>query len=168
MIVGQPGSGKSWLAGRLAARLGLPLYHMDHITWQPGWVERPEAEKTALCLGIEAGEAWVFEGNYSPTLPNRVARADLVIWLDFGLGLRLWRITRRKLAGLGRVQADMAPGCPEGFGRQAWDFYRYVWATRRSGRARLAEVGRLAGPKLCHLTGRGAVAKFLDALPGRK
>jgi adenylate kinase family enzyme len=36
MIVGQPGSGKSWLAGQIGKRLGLPVHHMDHIHWQPG------------------------------------------------------------------------------------------------------------------------------------
>jgi len=164
MIVGQPGSGKSWLAGRVAARLGLPLYHMDHIHWQEAWVPRPEAEKTAACHAIEAQEAWVFEGNYTPTAADRVARADLVVWLDLPVWTRLWRVTWRKLTGLGRVRPDMAPGCPEGLGREAWAFYGYIWRTRASGRARLAEVAALAGPKLRHLTGRAEVAVFLAGL----
>jgi adenylate kinase family enzyme len=164
MIVGQPGSGKSWLASELAGRLGLPLYHMDHIHWQPGWVARPEAEKTALAQEIEAQEAWVFEGNYSPTVAHRVARADLVIWLDLPLGLRLWRVTWRKVTGWGLARPDMAPGCPEGLGPEAWAFYRYIWDTRSTGRARLALVAGLAGPKLRHLTNRRAVARFLRDL----
>ncbi len=164
MIVGQPGSGKSWLAREMAKRLGLPLYHMDHIHWAPGWVPRAEAEKTALCAAVEAGEAWVFEGNYSPTMANRVARADLVIWLDLPLALRLWRVTWRKVLGFGRVRPDMAPGCPEGLGREALAFYGYIWRTRASGRARLAEVAALAGSKLRHLADRAAVEAFLRGI----
>ena len=162
MIVGQPGAGKSWLALRLGQGLDLPVFHMDPIHWQPGWVPRPDTEKRHLCAAIEAGEAWVFEGNYSATMAHRVARADLVIWLDLPVWLRLWRVTWRKFRGFGQVRPDMAPGCPEGLGREAWAFYSYIWATRASGRARLAEVAALAGPKLRHLRGRGEVAAFLQ------
>ena len=116
MIVGQPGSGKSWLARQIGARLGLPVHHMDHIHWLPGWVERSIPDKQALCAGIEAQEDWVFEGNFSPTVAHRIARADQVIWLDMPVALRLWRVTRRKLGTLGRARPDMAPGCPEGLG----------------------------------------------------
>jgi len=164
MIVGQPGSGKSWLAVQVGRRLGLPVHHMDHIHWLPGWVERGRAEKERLCGAIEAGEAWVFEGNFTPTVANRIARADQVVWLDVPVALRLWRVTRRKLATLGRARPDMAPGCAEGWGPEAWAFYRYIWDTRRTGRERLAEQGRMAGSKLRHLTSRADVADFLERL----
>lgn len=54
MILGQPGAGKSWLARELGARTGLPVIHMDCIHWQPGWVERPLAEKLQLARAAEA------------------------------------------------------------------------------------------------------------------
>lgn len=164
MIVGQPGSGKSWLAVQVGARLGLPVYHMDHIHWLPGWVERPVPDKEAMCAEVEARQDWVFEGNFSLTVPNRIARADQVIWLDVPVGLRLWRVTRRKLTGLGRARPDMTPGCPEGFGREAWAFYRYIWDTRTSGRRRLAEQAAMAGAKARHLTSRAEVAQYLRGL----
>ncbi len=43
MIVGGPGSGKSTLARRLGANTGLPVFHMDHTHWQPGWIEREDS-----------------------------------------------------------------------------------------------------------------------------
>ncbi len=67
MIVGQLGSGKSTLAQALGRRTGLPVFHMDHIHLQPGWVERPRAEKIELALAVEAQERWFFEGGLSST-----------------------------------------------------------------------------------------------------
>ncbi|WP_349775075.1 AAA family ATPase [Frigidibacter sp. SD6-1] len=49
MIIGQPGAGKSTLAAALGQRTGLPVIHIDHIHWQPGWIERSSDEKTRLC-----------------------------------------------------------------------------------------------------------------------
>lgn len=79
MITGQPGSGKSTLARAIGEITRLPVVHIDTIHYRPGWVERSKAEKTVLCLEVEAGERWVFEGGHSATWENRRARADLVI-----------------------------------------------------------------------------------------
>ncbi|NBJ69081.1 MULTISPECIES: hypothetical protein [Clostridia] len=38
VIIGSPGSRKSTLARKLSDLLGIPVYHMDTIFWQPGWV----------------------------------------------------------------------------------------------------------------------------------
>ncbi len=48
MTMGAPGSGKSTLAARLGEITALPLCHMDHIHWRPGWVERPKAERPRM------------------------------------------------------------------------------------------------------------------------
>ncbi|MGJ9459265.1 hypothetical protein [Oceanobacillus sp. CF4.6] len=37
-IIGCSGSGKSTLARTLGAMLHLPVYHLDALFWQPGWV----------------------------------------------------------------------------------------------------------------------------------
>lgn len=166
MILGQPGSGKSTLARRLGARTGLPVFHMDHIHWLPGWVERPQAEKIALAHAIEARAEWIFEGGLSATYDTRAARADLVIWLDVPLGLRLWRVTRRALLGWGRRRPDMQVDCPED-PRLLPGFWGFVWRTRHSGRDRIAAVmaGLPAGTRQLRLTSLGGVRAFLDSIP---
>ncbi|MFA3918149.1 AAA family ATPase [Ruegeria hyattellae] len=140
MIVGQPGSGKSTLALHLGRATGLPVYHMDHLHWLPSWQPRPRAEKIAMAHQIEARPCWVFEGGLSATYDNRLARADTVIWLDLPVALRLWRVTRRMIRNRGQNRPDMAEGCIEGWHSETPEFYRFIWRTRRSSRARLLQV----------------------------
>jgi adenylate kinase family enzyme len=44
IIVGNNGSGKSFLAKELSAITGLPLVHFDVEFWRPNWEEPPKEE----------------------------------------------------------------------------------------------------------------------------
>lgn len=163
MIVGQPGSGKSTLARLIGARLGLPVIHVDHIHWQPGWLERPFAEKTRLSRAAEAGEAWVFEGGFAATWPSRLARAEMLVVLDMPFGLRCWRVFWRTLRYYGRSRPDLPERCPERFTAEFW---RYIWRTREIHRARLLSLARMAAKdKPVHvLQSPREVRRFLASL----
>jgi adenylate kinase family enzyme len=168
MIIGQPGSGKSTLARELGRRTGLPVVHIDHIHWMPGWVERPRTEKTRLCREVEDRPQWIFEGGHSATWDTRMARADLIIWIDLPVGLRLWRVARRTWAFRGQVRPDLPDGCPEGFHRETLPFWRYIWRTRRTARRNI--VQRLAAQPsdkaVVHLQSPTAVRAWLAGLDG--
>jgi adenylate kinase family enzyme len=166
MIIGQPGAGKSTLARQVADRLGLPVVHIDHIHWQAGWVERSFAEKTRMCLEAEAGAAWVFEGGHSATWDNRMARADMVIWLDRTVALRLWRVVKRAVLYWGRRRSDMPDGCVERFGPESLPFWAYIWRTRKTGRAGIARLMAQVpgGKRAVHLHSNAEVAAFLNSL----
>jgi adenylate kinase family enzyme len=140
MIVGQPGAGKSTLARELGRRTGLPVVHIDHIHWQAGWVARPNAEKTRMCNAVEAGEAWIFEGGHSVTWSNRLARADLLIWLDLPVWRRIWRVAKRTALWHGRNRPDLPEGCPEGFHRETLPFWRFIWRTRHTSRGQMQRL----------------------------
>lgn len=163
MIVGAPGSGKSTLARALGAATGLPIYHMDHIHWLPGWTQRPTPERLKLVKAIEARECWIFEGGFSITFETRAARADTLIWLDLPVGLRLWRVARRLWRHRGERRPDMAEGCVEGWHSETLPFLSYIWRTRSSGRARIARLVERQRPalKVAHLHSRAEVAAFM-------
>ena len=144
MIIGQPGSGKSTLARQLGVVTRLAVYHIDMIHWQPGWVERDRAEKTRLCQEVQARTHWIFEGGHSATWPERLARADTLIWLDVGLPRRLLRVVRRTVLGYGRTRRDLPSNCPERF---SLEFYQFIWRTRHTARARMAQLAASAGPE---------------------
>lgn len=137
MIVGGPGSGKSTLARMLGARTGLPVHHMDHIHWMPGWQQRPREVRRVMATEIENSDSWIFEGGFSTTYDHRASRADTLIWLDLPVGLRLWRVTKRAVQHWGKRRPDMAPGCVEGLHGENLEFYHYIWRTRHSHRRRL-------------------------------
>lgn len=166
MIVGQPGSGKSSLAQALGERTGLPVVHIDKIHWQPGWVERTKAEKTRLCEEAERGERWIFEGGHSVTWRSRLARADMLIWVDRPVGLRLWRVVKRAIVGLGRTRPDMAEGCPEQL-RSLPEFIGYIWTTRKSGSDKIARLTEFAPPDctVLHLRSDDEVGRFIAHFP---
>ncbi|WP_415919948.1 AAA family ATPase [Tateyamaria sp. SN6-1] len=166
MIVGGPGSGKSTLARRLGTRTGLPVHHMDHIHWMPGWQQRPRDLRREMAMEIEAGAAWIFEGGFSTTYEHRLSRADTVIWLDLPVGLRMWRVTKRLVQHWGQRRPDMAPGCIETVHSETLAFYRFIWRTRATGRARLAALlsGAPTSVRVHHLTSRADVQAFEAAL----
>jgi len=166
MIVGGPGSGKSTLARMLGEITNLPVYHMDHIHWKSGWVERAADEKHPLIAEIQARDQWIFEGNHSRSYNERIVRADTFIWLDMGFALRFWRIIRRTLFGLGRNRPDLPDGCPEHIGRESLMFWRWAWDTRHSHRDKLLAImdAPPAHVTVHHLTSLRAVQAYLCSL----
>jgi adenylate kinase family enzyme len=149
MIVGQPGSGKSTLARELGQRTGLPVVHIDTIHWQPGWVERSWEEKTYLCHEVEARDRWIFEGGHSTTWDNRIARADLLIWIDRSAKLRFWRVLLRTLLQRGRSRPDLPENCPELLANLP-EFFRFMWRTKKTARVKMQQLVTTA-PSTCRV-----------------
>ena len=115
LIIGPCGAGKSTLARELGERLALPVFHMDKLNWQPGWIEGGKGEIRRQLIDIVATDRWLIDGNYGGTLRERLERADTVIYLDFPIGLCVTRLLRRLWTYRGRTRPDMTEGCPERF-----------------------------------------------------
>ena len=169
MIVGQPGSGKSTLASMLGKATGLPVFHMDKIHWMEGWVMRPDPDRLRMAMAVEDGEAWIFEGGFSRTYDRRRDRADTLIWLATPFALRVWRVTWRFVRDFGKTRPDMADGCPEGNFREMIDFYRFIWRSRNTSKARIERLIAEAAPDLdVHvLHSARDVANFVKAAHAR-
>jgi adenylate kinase family enzyme len=164
MIIGGPGSGKSTLARALGAHFGLPVYHMDRdVHWLPGWEERAKAEKTPLVERIVALDAWVFEGGHSETYALRASHADLMIWLDLPMPLRLFRVIRRSLRDRGQTRADLADNCPERL-RMLPEFIGYIVRTRKTSRAKKQRVFDGAPCEKLRFASAHEVNSYLKAL----
>ena len=126
MIIGPCGAGKSTVSHVLAAKLGLPLVHMDQLNWQPGWVDEGNERLRGLLAVQVAKERWLIEGNYGSTMEMRLERADTIVYLDYPLPLCLWRLMKRIIGGYGRTRLDMPENCPERFDAE-FLFYVVNW-----------------------------------------
>ncbi len=165
MIVGGPGSGKSTLARWLGERTGLPVRHMDQIHWMSDWVERPQLEKIELIRAVEESEEWIIEGGISKRYAARLARADMLVWLDLPVSLRLWRVLRRSWRYRGQSRPDLPEGCPEKLDRETFNFFVWIWQHRNKTREKVIETMQLyeGSAEIHHLRNPSAVRAFQKA-----
>lgn len=128
LVIGNCGAGKSTLSQKLASRLQLPLISLDKLWWLPGWKEDTRENFDRKLAEVLKQEAWVIDGNYNRTIPERLKCADMVIFLDYSTLRCLWQVIKRVLCWYGKTRPDMGDGCPERFD---WEFLCYVWRFRR-------------------------------------
>lgn len=159
LIIGPCGAGKSTLATNLGLRMGLPVYHMDKLNWQPGWVESSKVEIAAKLADITVTDNWIIDGTYGGTLVERLPRSTSVIYLDYPISLCVARLLRRIWTYRGRTRPDMTEGCPERFDL-AFLFYLLRW---NSG-PRVRTERRLKGheDKVIRLSGPSELARWID------
>jgi len=113
MIVGSCGAGKSTMAVKLSAIIGITVTHLDILYWQPGWVEPGIQNWRQTVQNIVLNDTWLIDGNYSRTMDLRIARADTIIYLDFNRWICLFNILKRYFLYRHKTRPDMAVGCPE-------------------------------------------------------
>ena len=162
-VVGCSGGGKSTLARRLGARLGLDVVHLDQLHWLPGWVERDRAERTLLFDRAVASDRRVIDGTFNSSMVPRFILADLIVWLDQPRSVCLRRVVIRWLTHLGRHRQDMAPGCHE---RVSLEFARYIWDFRRvtSPKIEAAIAAAGAAGKVVRLRSDREIEAFVESL----
>jgi adenylate kinase family enzyme len=84
LIIGNSGSGKSWLAQRLAEQLREPWTDLDRIHWlsDEHSIPRPRAEALAMARIAADEQRWVIEGVYGWIISEILHRATALIWLS--------------------------------------------------------------------------------------
>ncbi|EJM73560.1 hypothetical protein [Pseudomonas sp. GM55] len=83
LIIGNSGSGKSWLAQRLAEQLHAPWTDLDQIHWlsDEHSIARPRNEALGMARRAASEEHWVIEGVYGWIVSEILHRATALIWL---------------------------------------------------------------------------------------
>lgn len=84
IIIGNSGSGKSWLADRLAQQLQTPWIDLDLINWEPGGYNVARERQDAIKLAHEATayDNWIAEGIYGWLARELMPKATALIWLN--------------------------------------------------------------------------------------
>jgi predicted kinase len=106
LIIGNSGSGKSWLAQRLAERLQLPWTDLDRIRWlsDEHSIPRPRVEALTMARIAAEQERWVIEGVYGWIACELLPRATALIWLSVGEEVCVANIRQREA---GRDEQDL-------------------------------------------------------------
>lgn len=166
LIYGVTGSGKTTLAQQVAGRTGLPVHHVDDLTWKPGWVPVPDDEQRRLMARICAEDAWILDHAYARWVDLPLARAQVVVALDYPRWLSLWRVTRRSITRA----IDGRPTC--GGNIETWRQVlsresMIVWHFRSFSRkrARIREWAHASpGPEIIVLGSRRQTRRWLETL----
>lgn len=103
IVVGCPGAGKSTFSRKLAAKTGLPLYHLDMIWHRPDRTVVGREEFDSRLREIMDRDEWILDGNFARTFPQRLAECDTVFLFDLPLDECIAGVESR----IGKKRADM-------------------------------------------------------------
>lgn len=158
IIIGSPGSGKSYLSKKLAHITGIPLIHLDNEFWNPGWVKTPKIEWVQKQVNMTSKEHWIMDGNYDSTLELRFMACDAVIFLDINpLICMLGAIVRH-----GRKRSDLPDYLEEKFDMDFIEFLRLIWNFSKTGRRTILALHETYPDKpFIILNNRRQVRKFI-------
>lgn len=95
---GVTGSGKTSAAHAYAKATGVREFSADDdLGWLPEWKGRPVDDQYRIAADIAAQERWVLDSAYSTWRAIILARAELVVFLDYPRWLSLGRLVRRTI-----------------------------------------------------------------------
>lgn len=94
IIVGNSGSGKTWLAKKLAKDDECQVIHLDNIFWEPGGFNKKRQPEVVAKMIAESrnGESWIAEGVFGELAEKFIKRAQCFVWLDID-----WPTCRNRL-----------------------------------------------------------------------
>ena len=166
LVYGVTGSGKTTLAARIARRTGLPYHPVDDLTWEPGWVPVPDEVQRERIARICAGDAWVLDSAYSGWKDLPLARADLIVGLDFPRWRSYGRLLRRTVSRL-LTRETICNGNRESLRVLLRKDSILVWhfSSFRRKRQRMRDWRAADGERVVLLRSPSAVDRWLRGLP---
>ncbi|PPQ49526.1 adenylate kinase [Paenibacillus peoriae] len=140
IVIGSPGSGKTFLAKRLSMWTQLPYISLDDLYWGPEW-KRSTDEQFLRQLGeVLQREEWIIEGNFHERyFTERLQRADTIIMMDVSTLEAITGVITRSLNRF-LFSRELPKGVKEEAVR-IWDisprFVRFVLGFRRRIRPKI-------------------------------
>lgn len=97
VVLGRGGAGKTTAARQLAHLLQVSVIELDQVFWSADLTQTPPDLWAAMQSDLASTDRWVIDGDLGlhDVLAPRLARADTVLILEFGLARCLWRAARR-------------------------------------------------------------------------
>ncbi len=159
IVIGSPGSGKSFLSRKLNEITGIPLYHMDNIFWRADktHITRPELMEAVDAL-MKTPE-WIIDGNYIGTMGQRMLGAETIIYLDIPEAVCVEGIKSR----IGTKRDDL-PWVEETLDEE---FLKFVLDFKTETKPKIEELLKLCerdGKEIIKLSSRTEINTFLKQI----
>jgi adenylate kinase family enzyme len=98
LIIGNSGSGKSWLSARLSTRLNIKEINLDTLVWERGGYNKKRSQGAVddELTKLSSEPAWVIEGVFGSLAEKLINSADMLLFLDMG-----WTVCEQSLLARG-------------------------------------------------------------------
>lgn len=138
IIVGNNGSGKSFLAKELSQITGLPLVHLDVEFWLPNWEKPPKDNWIKKQLELTSKEKWIIDGNHTDTMELRFKETDMIIFLDINRFVCLFSVFTR----FGKKRSDMPGYFKERLDKEFIRFLKGLWDFSKTRKHTIMDLHR--------------------------
>lgn len=100
-VFGKPGSGKSRLSRLLADETGIPLHHLDSMTYKRTGELVDKETFTKAHQEVVSSAQWIIDGlGPMDAFNQRLESADTLIYIDLPYLTSYWFVTKRLFKGL--------------------------------------------------------------------
>ena len=170
-VFGTTGSGKSWLAERLAERAGLRVVELDALFWGRDWQPAPVDLFRHRVERETSDDGWIVVGNYGQVRDLVWRPADTLVWLDLPLPVVMSRLLRRTVKRAVTREELWGTGNRETLSNAFLSrnsILLYALKTHRRNRARCAQEceARAGVKRVVRLLSRRDIERFvLSPLP---
>ena len=154
IILGGSGSGKSTLAARISSYTGYPAYHLDTLLLNNDWTQKDKSQWHAICAReFLSKDVGIVDGTYSFVLPERIAWADLIIFIDVPMPRQLCNAFKRSV--FDAFGLEKRHGVAQGR-KNSFTFKLFMWILRwnKSRRQKVLTFLESAGDKKIIITSK--------------
>ncbi len=157
IVIGCPGSGKSYFSKELHKITSIPLFHLDMMFWNADRTTVGKETFLNRLYGVLDKPRWIIDGNYGSTIEARLKACDTVFFLDYPLEVCLNGISERK----GKPRTDI----PWVETETDEEFLEFIKNYNTDNRPKvIALLKKYSDKKVCIFKSREEAKRFLESL----
>ena len=160
LVIGSPGSGKSYFSKQLSKITSIPVFHLDLLYWNENWVPTPAPEFDSKLKEIMEQSEWIIDGNFQRTLEMRLKEANLVYFLDLPVEVCVKAEKERR----GIPRSDFPSFLNEG---EDPEFVNYIREFPQKNKPMILELIKKSNVKVITIKSREEMDKYLEDLDAK-